>query len=65
MIPVTWSEEFNPKNHINAKIYMDLMNFIIELEFLQIISSLFTNKASDPSTIIYEAVKHTRSLCHI
>ena len=33
-IPVIWSEEFNPKDHINAEIYIDLMNSITELEFL-------------------------------
>src|SRR6266498_2026335 len=63
-IPVIWSEEFNPKDHINAEIYIDLMNSITKSEFSQIISSLPTNKASDPSTITYKAVKHAGSLCH-
>src|SRR6266511_1559220 len=64
MIPATWSDEFNPKDHINAKVYMDLMNPITESEFSQIISSLPTNKASSPSTITYKSIKHAGSLCH-
>ncbi len=60
-IPVTWSDEFIPKDHINAEIYTDLMNTIVELEFSQIISSLPTNKASDPSIVSYESVKHAGS----
>src|SRR6266498_898720 len=64
IIPTTWSEEFNPKDHINAEVYIDLMNSITESEFSQIISNLPTNKTSDPSTVIYEAVKHAGPLCH-
>ena len=63
-IPATWSDEFNPKDHINAEVYTDLMNTITESEFSQTISGLLTNKASDPSTITYKAVKHAGSLCH-
>jgi len=33
-IPTAWSDEFNPKDHINAEVYMDLMNPITESEFL-------------------------------
>ncbi len=57
-IPVTWFDEFNPKDYINAVVYTDLMNNIAELEFSQIISNLLTNKASGPSTVSYESVKH-------
>ncbi len=64
MIPTTWSDEFNPKDHINAEVYMDLMNPIIASEFSHIISGLLTNKASSPSTISYESVKHAEPLCH-
>ena len=63
-IPTTWSEEFNPKDHINAEIYIDLMNSITESEFSQTISNFLTNKASSPSTVTYEAVKHARPLSH-
>ncbi len=64
MIPATWSEKFNPKDHINVEIYIDLINFITESEFSQIISDLPTNKASGPSTITYEVVKHAGPFCH-
>ena len=64
MIPAAWSNEFNPKDHINVEIYIDLINFITESEFSQIISDLPTNKASGPSTITYESVKHIGPLCH-
>ncbi len=64
IIPTAWSDEFNPKDHINAEVYIDLMNPITELEFAQIISDLPTNKASDPLTISYESVKHARPLYH-
>ena len=59
-ISATWSDEFNPKNHINAEVYTDLMNPITASEFSHIISGLSTNKASDPSTISYESVKHVK-----
>ena len=64
MIPAAWSKEFNPKNHINAEVYIDFMNPITVSEFSHIISDLLTNKASGPSTISYESVKHVRPLCH-
>ncbi len=64
MISATWSDEFNPKDHINAEVYTDLMNSITESEFSQIISGLPTNKASSPSTVSYKLVKHTGPLCH-
>src|SRR6266542_1522170 len=64
MIPATWSDEFNPKNHINAEVYTDLMNPITASEFSHIISGLPTNKASGLSTISYESVKHVGSLCY-
>src|SRR6266498_4199427 len=64
MISATWSDEFNPKDHINAEVYTDLMNSITESEFSQIISGLLTNKASSLSTISYESVKHAGPLCH-
>ncbi len=63
-IPATWSDEFNPKDHINAKVYTDLMNTITESEFLQIISGLLTNKANSPSTVSYKSVKYAGPLCH-
>ncbi len=59
-IPVTWSDEFTPKNHINAEVYTDLMNTITESEFSQIISGLPTNKASSFLTVSYESVKYAR-----
>ncbi len=40
------------------------MNFIAASEFSQIISGFPTNKASNPSTVSYESVKHARPLCH-
>jgi len=64
-IPVTWFDEFNPKDYINAVVYTDLMNNIAELEFSQIISNLLTNKASGPSTVSYESVKHAGPLFHV
>jgi len=60
LIPAAWSDEFNPKNYINTKVYTDLMNPITASEFSHIISGLSTNKASDPSTISYESVKHVK-----
>ncbi len=63
-IPATWSDEFNPKDHINAEVYTDLMNTITESEFSQTISGLLTNKANDSSTVSYESVKHAGSFCH-
>ena len=41
----------------------DLMNPITEEEYSQIISALPNNKASSPSTITYESVKHAEPLC--
>jgi len=64
-ILAAWSDEFNPKNHINAEVYTDLMNTITASEFSHIISGLLTNKASGPSTVSYESVKHAGSLCHV
>src|SRR6266542_554790 len=64
-ISATWSDEFNPKNHIKAEVYTDLMNPIIASEFSHIISGLPTNKASGPSTISYESIKHAGPLCHV
>src|SRR6266540_228105 len=63
-ISATWSDEFNPKDHINVEVYMDLMNTITESEFSQIVSGLPTNKASGPSTVSYESVKYAKPLCH-
>ncbi len=40
------------------------MNLITEEEYSQIISALPNNKASGPSTIIYESVKYAGPLCH-
>src|SRR6266542_1837821 len=61
-IPTAWIDEFNPKSHIDASNYQDLMNPITEVEYSQIISALPTNKASSPSTITYESVKHAGPL---
>ena len=63
-IPAAWSDEFNPKDHINAEVYTDLMNTITKSEFSQIISGLPTNKASDPLTVSYKSVKHARPFCY-
>ena len=40
------------------------MNPITEEEYSQITSALSNNKASGPSTITYESVKHAGPLCH-
>jgi len=62
-IPTAWIDEFNPQSHIDANNYQDLMNLITEEEYSQIISALPNNKASGPSTITYESVKHAGPLC--
>src|SRR6266498_842156 len=64
MIPAAWSDEFNPKDYINAEVYTDLMNPITASEFSHIISGLPTNKASGLSTVSYELVKHVGPFCH-
>jgi len=62
-IPTAWIDKFNPKSHIDASNYQDLMNLITEEEYSQITSALPNHKASGPSTITYESVKHVRPLC--
>ena len=63
-IPNAWIDEFNPKSHIDASNYQDLINPITEEEYSQITSALPNNKASGLSTITYKSVKHAGPLCH-
>ncbi len=55
-IPSDWLPDFAPKDNIDVSIYQNLMNPILDSEYLNIISNLPNNKASGPSSITYEAV---------
>ncbi len=62
-IPSDWLSDFDPKDTIDASIYQNLMNPILDSEYLSIISNLLNNKASGPSFITYEAVQYAGPLC--
>src|SRR6266498_4651898 len=62
-IPSDWLPDFAPQDNIDASIYQNLMNPVIDSEYLNIISNLPNNKASGPSSITYEAVQHAGPLC--
>jgi len=57
-IPSEWIDEYNPRSYIDDYIYDNLMNDIEADELISLISTLPNNKASGPSTISNEMIKH-------
>lgn len=52
-IPVQWKDQY-AQNHINNNVY----NGIMDLEWIQSVSKLPNRKATDPSDISNEMIKH-------
>ena len=58
-----WTEEYEPKNHINENIYENLLIAISKEEWESSIKDLNTGKAGGLSKITYEIIKF--SSCHM
>jgi hypothetical protein len=54
-----WHHQYEPLNHINENIYHSIMNDIIDEEWTRHIHTLPNGKASGPSSISYEMIKHS------
>ncbi|RIA80635.1 hypothetical protein C1645_838354 [Glomus cerebriforme] len=57
-LPPEWSAIYTPKTHIQDEWYNSICNPITLTEVQDTLSSLSNNKASSPSSITYEDLKH-------
>ncbi len=59
-----WAKEYQSKDDINSDIYQSLIDPLTFTEWLNIIHQLSSNKATRPSQIFNEMLKHLRSATH-
>ncbi|CAG8721784.1 11105_t:CDS:2, partial [Rhizophagus irregularis] len=57
-IPENWKYQYQPIDEINPEIYKNILEPITDEEWQFFIHNLPNNKASGPSTITYEMIKH-------
>ncbi|CAB4394212.1 unnamed protein product [Rhizophagus irregularis] len=56
--PPRWQRAYTPISDIDSSLYNPVMSPILEVEWKNIINSMPNNKASGPSKISYEMIKH-------
>ena len=61
VIPDSWIKDYEPMSHIDDDIYIHILDKISDEEWSKTISDLPNNKASGPSNISYEMLKHLGS----